>query len=62
MGRLGNIIYRICRAVAILTALYGAWEAYWAPDNRLLVFMLFLGPAVLCWSVGKLFRFVLAQF
>ena len=60
--RLGNIIYRIGRAAAILTALVGAYWAFWAPDNKLLVFMLFLGPAVLCWSIGKLLRFMLAQF
>jgi hypothetical protein len=61
VARLGNIIYRICRLGAILTALYGWWWSYWAPDNKLLVFLLFLGPAVGVWLAAKGLRFLLAQ-
>jgi hypothetical protein len=60
--RLGNIIYRLCRAAATVTTLVGLYWAYWAPDNKLLVFMIFLGPAVLCLGMGKFIRFILAQF
>jgi len=60
--RVGNIIYRICRAVAIIGALIGLYYAFWAPGNQLITFALFGGPALLVWSLGKLIRFLLRQF
>ena len=62
LARLGNSLYRLCRTLAILIAVYGGWKAFWASSNQLLVFAVFLGPAVLCWSVGKFLRFVLSHF
>lgn len=60
--RVGNIIYRICRAAAIIAALWGLNKAFWAPDNRLIVFVVFGGPALAVWALGKLIRFLLRQF
>jgi hypothetical protein len=60
--RIGNIIYRICRAAAIIGALVGIYYAFWAPGNQLITFALFGGPALLVWSLGKLIRFLLRQF
>jgi hypothetical protein len=60
--RVGNILYRICRAVAIITALVGLYYTVWAPTNQLVTFALFGGPALAVWSLGKLIRFLLRQF
>jgi hypothetical protein len=58
--RLGNILYRILRTVAVLTALTGAYYAFGAPEDKLVVFMLFAIPAILCLLIARAFRFVLA--
>jgi hypothetical protein len=60
--RVGNIIYRICRAAAIITALVGLYYTFWAPDNKMITFALFWGPALAVWTLGKLIRFLLRQF
>lgn len=61
MQRLGNNIYRLLCAIAVLTALYGWWIAYWAPDNKILVFMIYLAAALLVWFGAKFLRFILGR-
>jgi hypothetical protein len=62
LTRLGNILYWLCRLAAILSAVVGEWYAYWAPDYKIVVFMLFFGPGLCLWFAAKFVRFVVLQF
>ena len=62
MQRLAIIVYRLLRAIAVLTTLYGWWIAYWAPDNKIVVFMIYFAPALLIWFAATFVRFILGGF
>lgn len=60
-ARWGHGLYRLFRWGAIAIALWGWYMAYWAPDNKLLVFLLFVPAVLACWLVGRGLRLILAR-
>ena len=62
LKRAGTILYRILRAVAWVTVLTGAYWGYWAPETKMLVFMLFATPAIALLLLARLLRRFLAGY
>ena len=56
LERAGTILYRLLRAVAVCTTLVGAYWGYWAPDAKIVVFMLFATPAIALLLFARLLR------
>ncbi len=62
MERAGTILYRLLRAVAVTTTLVGAYWGYWAPDAKIVVFMLFATPAIALLLFARLLRRLMAGY
>jgi hypothetical protein len=62
LERAGTILYRILRAVAVTTTIVGAYWGYWAPDDKIVVFMLFATPAIALLLFARLLRRVMAGY
>ena len=59
MQRLGMILFRILRALALLWLPVAIWFVLQAPLDKLMAFMLFAMPSIILYVVARLIRRVL---
>ena len=61
LERLARILKRLFRWSIIIVTLVGAYYAYWAPEQGLLIFMMYVVAAMILWGIGRLLQFILVR-
>jgi hypothetical protein len=62
LERAGTLLYRLLRATAWIIVLVGAYWGYFAPDAKIVVFMLFATPAIALLLFARLLRRLMAGY